>query len=67
MKIIFDKKLYKLSAIKRAADAFCKLAEFKVGAEGKGYVVIVKKLDGEAGLHFQDEFANYVLAEMRNE
>ncbi|MDD3399535.1 MAG: HxsD-like protein [Candidatus Paceibacterota bacterium] len=67
MTIIFDKKLYKLSAVKRAADAFCELAEFKIEDKGKAYVVTAKKLDEEAGLLLDDEFANYVLAEMRNE
>ena len=66
MTIIFEKKLYKLGAIKRAISAFSELAEFKIQEKAKAYMVTLHKSDEEAGLRLCDEFANYVLAEMRN-
>ncbi len=63
MVIILNKKFYALSAIKRAVKAYRGLADFKIG---KGYKVVLQKVSPEVKTSIEDEFANYVLAEMKN-
>ncbi len=66
MIIAVNKNFYKLPAIKRTIEAYRGLADFKVKNEGGDYKIILEKVDPEAKEVIEDEFLNYVLAEMKN-
>ena len=66
MIINLDKGFYKLPAIKRAIEAYQGLADFKVRSEKKNYNIILDRVSPEIKKIVEDEFLNYVLAEMKN-
>ncbi|HRY52937.1 MAG TPA: HxsD-like protein [Candidatus Portnoybacteria bacterium] len=65
MEIVFDKKLYKLEAIRSAIGAFAGLADFVLKSNQRGIAVKISNIDPEAADIIDGEFANYVLAQMK--
>ncbi len=63
----FSKKFYDLRAIKNACRAYNKLAKFKIEINKKAIKVILTNIDEETKNIIEDEFSNYILAEMKNE
>ena len=63
----FNKDFYNLRAIRNTIKAYGELADFKVREGKKTIKVIVKNIDKEVKNVIEDEFCNYVLAEMKNE
>ena len=45
MEIVFNKKFYKLFAIKKATKAYRRLASFRIKSSGKYYMVVVNKIN----------------------
>ncbi len=66
MTVILSKNFYKLSAIKKAINAYRGLANFKIKDNGKNYMVVLDKINPEAKEMIEDEFSNYILAVMKN-
>ena len=66
MTIRFDKNFYNVGAIKKAAKAYKNLACFKIKEEKRKINVELTKIDKDIKEVIQDEFCNYVLAEMKN-
>lgn len=65
MLIKFDKKLYKLQAVKSAVKDYQDLAAFKVSSN-KGYIQVEFKATGkENNQLIKDEFCNYVFSLMK--
>ncbi len=59
--IEFNKKIYKLEAIKKAAEEFKNLANIRIKETG-GYIkVTFDKIDSEYKEVLKDEFTNFVL------
>ena len=58
--INFDKKLYKLKAIKLAIKEYQNLANFNLGQKGNYFQVELKNIDKEVIQIIKDEFCNYV-------
>jgi len=63
----FNKKFYGLRAIKNACRAYNELAKFKIEINKKIIKVVLTNIDEEIEDIIEDEFSNYVLAEMKNE
>jgi len=61
-----NKDFYNLQAIRNTIKAYKKLADFKVRKDKKTIKVIMKNIDKEVENVIEDEFCNYVLAEMKN-
>jgi len=61
-----NKDFYNLQAIRNTIKAYKKLADFKVRKDKKTIKVIMKNIDKEVKNVIEDEFCNYVLAEMKN-
>lgn len=66
MLFTFNKNFYNLQAVKSTIKAYRELADFKVEEDHKIIKVRVKNVDEEAKGAIEDEFCNYVLAEMKN-
>lgn len=66
MTVIFNKNFYNLKAIKKAIGAFKKLAYFKIEENNKTYRILIRNIDEEIKGVIEDEFSNYILAEMKN-
>ncbi len=63
-KIVLDRSLYRMTAVKRAVEAFAELASIEVKASGKDKIEVhVKPLDEEVAAVVADEFLNYALVE----
>ncbi|MCU0679632.1 MAG: HxsD-like protein [Planctomycetes bacterium] len=62
MTIKFHRDLYKLPAIKTAAQAFAELADFQIKTSGKYFHVNISNTRGEVADVLSDEFSNYVLS-----
>lgn len=60
-KVKLNKKLYKLSTIKRAIGAYSHLADISLADQGKYYKISFKKLESKYKGIIADEFINYVL------
>lgn len=67
MHLLFNKDFYNLQAIKNTIDAYNDLADFKIMENKKTIHVVAKNVNKEVGDIIEDEFYNYVLAEMKNE
>ncbi|KKS25987.1 MAG: hypothetical protein UU87_C0005G0014 [Parcubacteria group bacterium GW2011_GWA2_42_11] len=65
MRIIFSKKFYNPRAIKSAAAAFARLADFDLLDNKQTITVILKKIDQDVADIIGNEFANYALAKMK--
>jgi len=65
MKIMDDKKLYKITAIEKAIKQFEHLAEFNIDKRENVFVVSVANIDKDVANIFQDEFCNFVLHLMK--
>lgn len=63
MRLVLNKKLYKVAAVKAAAEAFAGLARVTVKAEAGALSVTFSDLAQDAGSELADEFLNYALAE----
>lgn len=63
----FNKNFYNLRAVKNAIKAYRDLADFRTEENKKVIKVIMKNIDQEMEGIIEDEFYNYVLAEMKNE
>lgn len=61
MLISFNKKLYKLKAIKLAIKEYRNLANFNLKQKGNYIQVELKDIDKEVKQVIKDEFCNYVL------
>ncbi len=62
--IRFNKKIYNLSAIKKAIEEYKNLAEFEM-VDSPDYIEIkINNIDDEVKGVLKDEFANYVLGVM---
>ena len=59
--INFDKKLYKLKAIKLAINEYQNLANFNLSQKANYFQVELKNIDKEVKKIIKDEFCNYVL------
>jgi len=59
--INFDKKLYKLKAVKSAIKEYQKLADFNLRQKGNYFQVELKNIDKGVKQIIKDEFCNYVL------
>lgn len=66
MVIRFNKKLYKLKAIKSAIKTYRQLADFSLKAKGKYFEVSIENIDPEVKPVIRDEFCNYVLFLMKS-
>ena len=66
MTINLNKDFYRLPAIKKAIRAYRSLADFKVTGDGGKYKIVIQKVNPEVASVIEDEFLNYVLAEMKN-
>lgn len=65
--VVFNKNLYTINAIRKAIEAFRELADFRIETAKLLYKVTIKSLDREGDEVLEDEFSNYILAEMKNE
>jgi len=66
MDISFNKKFYTLNAVKSAARAYKRLADFRID-DKKGFILVnLSDVDKDVKDIIQDEFCNYVLAEVKN-
>ncbi len=65
MTLKFDKKIYKLKAIKLAIQAYQELADFNLSQEKKYIQVELKNIDQDVKDIIKDEFCNYVLSQIR--
>ncbi len=65
MTICFNKKLYKLSAIKKAINRFKHLATFNIKQRNNNAFVDIINIDSEVNNILLDEFCNYVLYLMK--
>lgn len=61
MVIKFDKKIYKLKAVKLAIRDYKELADFVLKTKGDYFEVELKNIDPDVKNIIQDEFCNYVL------
>ena len=61
MKVRFDSRIYKLAAIRLAAQAFDDLADIRVAKQGVEYVVTFENYDESLGEELVHEFANHAL------
>jgi ribosomal protein L18E len=66
MNIKFNKKLYKLKAIKSAIKTYRQLADFNLKAKGKYFEVNIENIEAEVRPVIKDEFCNYVLFLMKS-
>jgi len=64
-KIILNKELYTIEAIKSTIKAFDKLAKFIIEEEKKEYLIRVTEIKTEVKDRICDEFCNYVLYLMK--
>lgn len=64
-KVKLNKKLYKLSTIKKAMGAYSHLADMSLADEDKYYKINFKKIEPEYKGIITDEFINYVLIRMK--
>lgn len=63
-KVVLDRSLYRLSAVKQAAAAYGELASIEVKALGKDRIdVKIRPTDEETAGVVVDEFLNYALVE----
>lgn len=67
MFLTFNKKFYNLGAVKNTIKAYGELADFRIEESKKTIKVVAKNIDKEVKEAIEDEFYNYVLAEMKNE
>ncbi|MGI6637272.1 MAG: HxsD-like protein [Minisyncoccales bacterium] len=67
LEINFSKKLYKMSAIKDAVNAYSKVVVFSVSSDKDVIKVKAKGIDQEKEELIKDEFCNYVLAGMQQQ
>ena len=67
MHLIFNRDFYNLRAIKNTINAYNGLACFKILENKKAIRVAVKNISKEVKDVIEDEFYNYVLAEMKND
>ncbi len=65
IQINFNKKIYKIRAIKEAAMAYKDLAGFKVKENGEHIKVSIQNINKEVKNIIKDEFCNHVLYSMR--
>ncbi len=65
MIIRFDKKIYKLKAIKLAIKEYKELADFVLKTKDKYFEVELKNIDQDVKGLIKDEFCNYVLSQLR--
>ncbi len=65
MKLNFNKKIYKIEAIKKTVQAYNGLANFSVSHEGDYILVELTDIDADVKDVIADEFSNYVLAQMQ--
>lgn len=63
--INFNKKLYKLSAIRSTIKAYKNLASFDLKESKKDYRLTLKNIDKDVEPIIKDEFCNYVLYLMK--
>ncbi len=63
--IKFDRKIYKLKAIKLAIKEYKELADFNLKQKGKYFEVELKNIDPDVEEVIKDEFCNYVLSLMK--
>ncbi len=61
MIIKFNKKIYKLNAIKSAEKQYKELADFSLEKKGDYFFVKLKNIDKNVEGVIRDEFCNYVL------
>ena len=66
MRTVFNKNFYNLRAVKKAIKAYQELADFQIKEHKNTVEVVMKKIDKEIEEVIEDEFCNYVLAEMKN-
>jgi hypothetical protein len=62
MKVVLDRKLYGLSAVREAAGDFGHLADISVKSQSDSIEVKVENIDEDMGPGLVDEFLNFVLA-----
>lgn len=62
MKVVLDRKLYGLAAVKEAAGDFAHLADIAVVPDADSIAVRVENIDEDMGPGLVDEFLNFVLA-----
>lgn len=63
-KVVLDRHLYKVAAVKRAAEAFEGLAAIEIKVADKDHIEVrVKPLDEEVAAVVVDEFLNHALVE----
>ena len=67
MFLTFNKIFYNLGAVKKTIKAYEELADFRIEESKKTIKVVAKNIDKEVKEAIEDEFYNYVLAEMKNE
>lgn len=67
MKIDFNKKFYNPKFIKEAAEAYKKLADFRIEIKRESIKVILKNIDPDCRKLIKGEFCNYVLGLMKND
>jgi len=66
MLIAFNKNFYNRQSVKNAVKAYQKLADFEIEENKATIKVTLKNIDKEVAGVIDDEFSNYVLAEMKN-
>lgn len=65
LKVKFDKKLYKMTAIKDSIEAYAEVADFVVARVGDSIEIEIKNVDDDLKGIIKDEFCNHVLAGMQ--
>ncbi len=65
MKATFNKKLYKISAIKDSVEAYSEVADFNVNEIDNIIEVEIDNVDSDLEKIIKDEFCNHVLAGMQ--
>lgn len=63
-KVVLDRALYRMNAVKQAAEAFSELASIEVKPSGKDKIAVkIQPTDEETAAVVVDEFLNYALVE----
>lgn len=60
----YDKRIYKLKAVKAAVKDYKEFADFQISTSGNEIIVDIANIDYEAEDVFLDEFGNYVIHKM---
>lgn len=63
-KVKYDKRIYKIKAVKAAVKDYNEFADFDITTKGNEIIVDIANIDYEPEDVFLDEFSNYVIHKM---